>query len=244
MGKLGYGLLLLLLLAAQAGAETLRLCYDEQEGAVRETGFRHDPNYAVLQALERQTGVHFELESRAWRRCLAELGANQWDGAVAASFLPERQAYGVYPMKNGQPDPARRMGADSYSLYRLRGSPANWDGSRFSGITGLVGAQSGYSIIPQLQAAHLRVDSSSSSVAILLQKLQAGRIDAVALLTWDGDYILAQDPQLADHIERVDPPLVLRPHYLIFSKALVVGRPALAEKIWHALSAARDASGQ
>ncbi|KAF0815422.1 hypothetical protein IGB42_00503 [Andreprevotia sp. IGB-42] len=232
-----------LLLLPLANAQTIRVCYDDQEGAVGEVRFKQSPNHAVLVQLEQQSGVHFEFEGRSWQRCMAELRTNVWDGAVAMSFLPERQVLAAFPMKNGKPDAQRRMTLDTYSLYRVRGSNVQWDGRHFSGVHGLVGVPPGYSIIGQLKEAGFRLDTSTRLAEQNLRKLLAGRIDAVALLTGEGDRTVAAYPEFASRIERIDPPLVTKPFYLVFSRGFIAANPDLAEKLWHALPAARTAAG-
>jgi polar amino acid transport system substrate-binding protein len=234
----------MLLTLACCRAETLRLCLDDQEGADGEAGLQQDPNLAVMQALARETGIQMEFHRRAWLRCQMELRANMWDGAVAASYAPDRLEFAVYPMAHGQADPVRRLGVHSYSLYRLRGSSVGWDGKRFTGINGLVGVQFGYSVTVPMQEAGLRLDDSTRSITQLMQKLLNERVEAIALITWDGDRMLDLHPEWAARVERVDPPVMLKPDYLIFSRGFYSKKRALAEKLWSTLPAVRDALGQ
>ncbi|MEW9897729.1 amino acid ABC transporter substrate-binding protein [Chitinivorax sp. PXF-14] len=196
--------------AGTAGADTLRLCHDEEEGATWRDPERQQQglSFVIVRQLEQLAGVHFQLVGRSWKRCLAELQANLWDGAFAVSFKPSRQAIGVFPMKGGEPDPALRVRTDGYSLFRLRGSQPGWDGRQFSHVQGMIGAQSGYSIIDQLHAAKVTVDDSSRNIEVILHKLLAGRLDGAALLTSDGMQTIASRREYEDAIERVDPPLV------------------------------------
>lgn len=235
---------IVLLTAGGAGADTLRLCHDEEEGATWRDPERQQQglSFVVMRQLEQLSGVHFELVGRSWKRCLAELQANHWDGAFAVSFKPSRLAIGVFPMKDGEPDLALRLRTDGYSLFRLRGSQVGWDGRQFSHVQGMIGAQSGYSIVDQLRVAKVAVDDSSRSVEAILRKLLAGRLDGAALLTGDGMQMIAGHREYEDAIERVDPPLVTKPYYLIFSRDFYAARPALAQKLWATLPAAREAA--
>ena len=224
-----------LLLAVEAAfAETLRFCHDEEEGATwREPDQQQQGvSFLVMRRLEVLAGVRFELVGRSWKRCLAELQANRWDGAFAVSFKPSRMAFGVFPMKGGEPDPALRLRTDGYSLFRLRGSPVSWDGRQFSNLQGMIGAQSGYSIVDQLKQAGVGVDDSSRNMESILRKLLAGRLDGAALLTGDGMLTIAARSEFDGTIERVEPPLVTKPYYLIFSKALYANRPELVQRLW------------
>lgn len=225
-------------------AETLRFCHDEEEGATwREPELQHQgASFLVMRRLESLAGVRFELVGRSWKRCLAELQANRWDGAFAVSFNPSRMVFGVFPMKDGEPDPALRLRTDGYSLFRLRGSRVGWDGQQFSNLQGMIGAQSGYSIVDQLKQAGVAVDDSSRNMESILRKLLARRLDGVALLTGDGLQTIAARSEFDGTIERVEPPLVTKPYYLIFSKALYANRPELVQRLWATLPAAREAA--
>lgn len=215
-------------------AETLRLCYDTAEKSGSQLG-----SFAVLEQLSRNTGVQFEYVERVWNRCWAGLMRGLWDGVVAASYRADRARLAAYPMWQGLPDPERRLRQDGYSLFRLRGSTVSWDGEHFAGIDGMVGAQTGYSIVNWLREHGLQVDASTTRGDQCLRKLAAGRIDAVALLSDDGARLLRQHPDYAAVIEQVQPPLFERAYYLVFSLKRYRADPQRFEQLWNALPAAR-----
>ncbi|UGA37119.1 hypothetical protein JOS77_23745 [Chromobacterium haemolyticum] len=167
----------------------------------------------------------------AWVRCLNEVQNNQIDGVFEISFKPERLRIGVYPMKGDVPDPNLRMHLDGYSLYRLKGSKLEWDGQSLSHLDGAVGAQTGFSVIAQLQALGAPVDDSSRNPEQNLNKLLAHRIGALALPTLTGDNLLASNPVYRDRVEKVGPDLVAKPYYLIFSHNFADSHPKLTPPI-------------
>ncbi|MDK2123920.1 hypothetical protein [Parachitinimonas caeni] len=221
-------------------AETVRLCYDEEEVYPWRMTGKVGLDFVQLKQLERLTAVRLELEPLPWKRCQHELKENRWDGAVAASFRPERLEMGVYPMKDGKPDNNLRMRTESYSLFRLVGTTPSWDGKEFSGISGPIGAQLGYSVVEMLTSAKLQVDSGTRSADDNLRKLLAKRVVAVALTTQEGEQSIEARNEFRGRIERVNPPLTEKAYFLIFSKDFYARNETLAKQLWNQLPAARE----
>ena len=140
---------------------------------------------------------------------------------------------GHYPTDaEGRADALRRLHTSRYTLYRRAGSAVSWDGQRFTHVTGRVGSLSGFSIGDLLLAHGLEVDESSRDPLALLQMLVHGRVEAVALQTMRGDFILQANPQLAQQVEKLPQLLEEKPYYLMLSNALLARAPDLAERIW------------
>jgi polar amino acid transport system substrate-binding protein len=179
-----------------------------------------------------------------WKRCLAQVKANQVDGAFAVSFSRERLALGAYPGKHGaisgpdgQADPARRMHVDRYVLVRRKGGKVDWDGKRFANVDGRIGFQLGYSVGDFLRAQNVPVDEGSQQADELVQKMLAGRLVAAAL--GGGDAMRLMRSAYATQIEMLPVPLIEKPYYLLLSHAFVAQRPDLAERIWKTVEEVR-----
>jgi polar amino acid transport system substrate-binding protein len=228
--------------AASAQPAPLRLCYDQAplypwRTVVEAKGL----DFALLDLAVQRSGLKVQLSAQPWKRCLAEVEQGKQDGAIGASFRPERTEFAVYPMAGDKPDAERRMRTESYSLFRLRGSGVQWDGRQIRGSDKPIGAQLGYSIVDQLKTTGVAVDEATANAADLFRKMLAGRMDAAALLTQEGDYLL-REPAFRARIERLPQPLAEKPYYLVFSKPFHAEHPALAAKFWGALAGARDSA--
>lgn len=238
------GLLLAVGAMAPAGSQPapLRLCYDQAPLYPWRTGVEAKGlDFALLDLAVKRSGLSVRLSAQPWKRCLAEVEQGKQDGAIAASFRSERLEFAVYPMAGDKPDVERRMRTESYSLFRLRGSGVQWDGKRIHGTDKPIGAQLGYSIVDQLKSSGVAVDEATANAADLFRKMLAGRLEAAALLTQEGDYLL-REPAFRARIERLPQPLAEKPYYLVFSKPFHADHPALAVKFWAALAAARDSA--
>ncbi|AXT47180.1 MULTISPECIES: substrate-binding periplasmic protein [Chromobacterium] len=236
--------LLLSLFAFGAAAEprpaSLRLCTEDMDSPPWRS--QNGPNLSLqlLKTSAQKTKIKLEIREMAWVRCLSEVQNNQIDGVFEISFKPERLRIGVYPMKGDAPDPTFRMHLDGYSLYRLKGSKLEWNGQSLSHLDGAVGAQTGFSVIAQLQALGAPVDDSSRNPEQNLNKLLARRIGALALPTLTGDNLLANNPVYRDRVEKVGPDLVAKPYYLIFSHNFADSHPKLTRQFWEAIAQTRE----
>lgn len=220
---------------------SLKLCYDNVDVYPWVVGNK-GLNLTMLNMVSQKAGVKFEYVPLPWKRCLDEMRAGHMDGAFAASFKPDRLALGVYPGGGDKPDASKMMMLDGYSLYRLKGSKADYDGKMVINVSGAVGAQRGYSIVDQLKAMPgVPVDDGTGSADDTLRKLVAGRIGAAALQTLEGDNTIAQ-PEFAGKVEKVATPLVEKPYYLMLSKQFYGSYKDLANEIWQAVATVRESA--
>ena len=225
-------------LAAPAmAADKVRLCLENKVVLPWRTVELAGLNFELLRRVEAKAGVAFSYELLPWKRCLAMLKSNQFDGAFSVSFSEERRQYGVFPGR-GVPDPAARMHVSRYFLIRKKGSPITWDGARFHNVDGKIGFQLGYSIGEVLRAMQLPVDESNDSIHNVGRKLLTGRIAAAAMFDSDAE-ILMRSP-LGRKLEKLETPLLEKPYYLVLSTRLVTHQPDLAARIWKTLEEVRN----
>jgi polar amino acid transport system substrate-binding protein len=171
------------------------------------------------------------------------MGHGEVDGAFSASFVPDRLDSGVYPTdKGGHPDVRRSLMTAVYQLYKLRTSTITWNGSGFGGLDGPIGALQSTSIVYQLRTAGAEVQEVAGDHRILIRMLAQGFVPAVALFDQVGDQMLKQDPELALRIEKVSPPLVEKPYFLMLSHQFVEAHKDLADQVWAAIASERDSA--
>ncbi len=219
----------------------VRFCHEDVDVYPWVLKDRPGLNIVHLKAVEQQLGVKIETLPLPWKRCQDDMKEGKVDGIFAASFKPERMEIGVYPMQADKPDASRAMMVDGYSLYRQKGGATQWDGKKLT-TTGSIGAQPGYSVVDQLKQLGVKVDEGTKTAEDNLKKLLAGRVDAVALQTLEGDNALRTVPEFSAKIEKMSPPLVDKPFFLMLSKQLVAKHPEFAKEIWKALSDVRESS--
>jgi polar amino acid transport system substrate-binding protein len=238
-------LCLLLVLSGIVGAEptVLRFAYEDKElfpffaGDSAEVPAKPGVTVEMVQRLtSRIPAMKVELQRMPWKRCLLKLEKGEVD-AVVASFTSDRLAYGLYPMKDGQTNPALRIGSTSYALYKRKDAALEWDGKSLKGLVLAMGAPSGYSIVEELRAMGLTVEESGSTGADL-QKLQMGRLGAVAAVETVADFYLTQSR--FGEITKMEPAFAPKHYYLLLSHQFFSQSPALADKVWQAIGGIRE----
>ena len=220
---------------------SLKLCYENEDVYPWVLKDRPGLNIVFMNALAQKIGIKLELLPRPWKRCQEEVKAGELDGLFSASFKPDRLEIGAYPMAGDKPDETRAVMFDGYTLYRLKGGSAQWDGKKLT-VAGSVGAQPGYSIIDQLKALGAKVDDGSRSADDNLKKLIAGRVDAVALQTLEGENSVRNDPEFSSKVEAVSPVLVSKPYFLMLSKQLLAKYPDFAKEVWSGVATVRESA--
>lgn len=242
--RLTWGLLFLgwgTLVHAADKPASVKLCYENADIYPWVMIDRPGLNIIQLNSVQKKVGIKFEMVTAPWKRCQEDMRAGAVDGIFAASFKTDRLEMGVYPMVGDKLDASRAMMTDAYSLYRLKGGGAKWDGKILT-ANGAIGAQLGYSIIEQLKQLGVRVDDGAKTADDNLKKLIDGRVDGAALMTLEGDLSVRSNPQFAEKIEKVSPPLVEKPFFLMFSKQFAGKYPDAVNEIWKVLAEVRESA--
>lgn len=218
------------------GQKHLRLVYSDIQVAPYQMGNGPEvppvPGAMVemLQQVGRDLGLEVVLERAPQLRGFKRLQAGEVDGAFMFSFVPERQQYGAYPLKDGKADESARVLSMAYVFYRRKGSSFQWDGSAVRGLDGRsIGYNSTFSVGDALAKAGLPVEDAKTTEQNF-QKLALGRIAAFAMQEDVADGFITQ-MRLQD-IEKLPVPWETKPYYLMLSNQFVERNPALAEKIW------------
>jgi polar amino acid transport system substrate-binding protein len=220
-----------------APVETVTLCFERVDVKPWRTEQLGGLNFELLRQVEQRLNIRFDFQSVPWKRCLAQLQANGYDGAFAVSFKDDRRALGIYP-GGASVDASKRMHVDRYMLLRRKGSNVEWDGKALRNLQGPVGIQLGYSVGDVLRGLKVEVDEGSQRADELARKLIAGRLGAAAMGGSDTGVIM--HGPMAAQLEVLPLPLVEKPYFLVLSHAVAQRRPELAQRIWNAMEQARN----
>ncbi|MEA2102307.1 MAG: transporter substrate-binding domain-containing protein, partial [Thermodesulfobacteriota bacterium] len=193
----------------------------------------------VLQLVGQRLDLDITFIRQPWKRCLVSLQEGSADLLFTASYKEKRKKFGLYPMKNGEVDESRRITNTTYSFYVPKGTTIPWDGKTLGDLNGPVGAPAGYSIVEDLKKLGAKVDESPATLNDF-QKLNAGRLAAVAALEGAGDFELRKHPNLATTIEKINPPIKTKAYYVMISHQFNAKNPELAQKIWNEIAKIRD----
>jgi polar amino acid transport system substrate-binding protein len=225
-----------------SAVEPVRIVYDIHDNAplICGNGTAIDPvkpglSIELLRMASVRANIPITLARMPWERGLYLIQTGQADAIFASSYVQDRLRYGVYPMKDGQPDTSRKLFDQSYRLYVRAGSGVGWDGRTLTNLHAPVGATTGYAVVSVLRAMGVPVEEEMSHVADL-HKLVAGRLDAYAELDTHIRPLLRRNKAEFGGIVELSPPLRTAAYYLMFSKISYARAPEIAERIWNAIA--------
>lgn len=162
----------------------------------------------------REAGLQVVLLRLPSARCRAALASGEVD-AMPLPAVPSHLAELDFPVAaNGQLDAAARLGRIQFLLLRRRGETQDWDGLRLTPAAAVVGVRRGVTtLIERLQTLGIALDDQASSVEQLLAKLQARRVDLVAM---SREEFLAAGPQ---GVEALQQPVISTDVHLAASRS-------------------------
>lgn len=228
--------------AAQSNPDKVSVCHENEDAFPWLMKAKPGYSQIMMEHLENQLGVPIKLMPMPWKQCLAEMRNGTVDAAMNSSYNKERAEYSQYPLKlDGEPDATKRMYRASYALYKAKGANISWDGKKLA-AAGTIGAQTGFSIVAQLKELGAKVEDNSPTSDELLSRVAAGRYVAAALQTTEAESSLADNAGTAAKIERVNPPLVEKPYYTMFSKPFFAKHPQTAREIWRLQAKIRESA--
>jgi len=190
----------------------------------------------LLNIMAQELDLDVSFERVTWEVCLASLRRGRFDAIFPASFKEKRLRYGSYPgTKQGKVDEKRSLRVSSYSLYKLKGTPLEWDGKKITNLELPIGATRGWAIADDLINMGVEVELNTNP-KYDLSKVIAGRIGAAASLTRTIDSLIRENPKKYEKIEKVIPPLRSKKYYLMISHQFQHKYPLLTEKIWNKIT--------
>lgn len=235
-------ILALFWMVSLSGAEPIiKVVYMDKESPPRILGDGASIDWAkpgitleLFKMVEKQVGVQFQFKRMPWKRCLYVVENGLADATFHASYSSDRAKFGVYPLREGEPDSTRAIYKNAYVIYVKKGSGVTWEGKTLKNISRPIGTQLSYAIAGDLRKMGYQVEEEGS-VTSNLDKLLAGRISAYADLENIVDSALADYGSKYAAVEKLQPALSEKVYYLLFSKKFAGRHPQLTDQIWDAI---------
>ena len=236
--------LLMLPWLAFAGPLPVRLCASNQGDYPWVVPDRPGLNQLLIERAAARSGVAVEFHFMRWGHCLLRLSDGRMDGAFNSSFIPERQSFARFPLRDGKPDGDRRLMRSGYHLFQRKGGMAQWDGSRLV-VAGPVGVPSGsFAITQRLREVGLtQVDQRRYRPADILAALKNQGLEAAVLKSEEGMRLLRDDRELGAALEMLPLPIAQKDFFLIYSQPFMAARGAEGERLWEAIARERESPG-
>ena len=172
-----------------------------------------------------------------------EMKNNRIDGAFVSSYKKEREVFGKYPIKDGKPDETKRIHTSGYSLYVLKGSNVNYDGTKLLNVDPPVGVQRGFSIVSDIFKMGHPIDEGTADPESMLKKLKLERNSAVVAQTARADKILEENADLASKIIKIEldkAPFGDKPYFIMLSHEFTQKYPEFSKEFWEKCDKVRN----
>jgi polar amino acid transport system substrate-binding protein len=229
------------------GAELIRCAYQNSSNFPFQLGSglkikRDKPGIAVemVKMLESSLGTKITLQRLPWKRAEQRLREGGIDCLFNASFKKNRLINGQYPMFQGRVDVSKRSYYNSYAIYSLQNSDIQWDGNQLSNLSKKkIGAQSGFSIISDLNTMNIDVHQASS-IEQLMKLVKYQRIAAAVVFEPLAETFLKIHHDDYINIRKITPRFKKKAYYLMLSHQFVQKSPKLSEQIWSAIAKIRE----
>ncbi len=224
-------------------AATLKFCYQDTPlppyylGAGNETPLSM-PGATIEHlktVLHKIPELELQLVRFPWNRCLKYLQQGKVD-ALVANYSKNREALGVFPGSQGNPDEAKMFTKQDICLVTNHELAKSWNGHFFATkdkVT-LMRQTNRIAVDPAMAARFHFVDGSQQANS--LQMLSQGRVQAVTqVCAIAGQKVQANsfDPQT---MVMLQPPIQQLHGYLIFSHQYYQSNADIAEKLWQQLA--------
>lgn len=194
----------------------------------------------VLKATKR-LGIEAHFIQKPWKRCIHLLKTGRADGLLPAIWQQDREDWGLFPKRNGQPDSRYRVWQADYMVYSHKASALRWDGVRFQGLRAGLSSPLGY--VSEKKLRQLKAISPLSYLPIQgLHLVAKQRLDGYVLERSIGDYLVSAE-QLSADITPLKIPFLSADWYLPVSHHLVRQHPDAAQQLWRALAKIREQEG-
>ena len=226
-------LILLLAFATSTLFGDITILCSSKDGKIKQS---HKADLARIQQIADDNGITIKIKPTPWKRALSLVKKGKADGVIGASYKTSRAKFAVYPMKDGVVDDSRRQNpGKTYYIYKNINSTIHWDGKKFTGVDGAVGAVTGFAVIEDLKKhSNVKTLVKSSRVA-LLRDVSKNKLAAFAGLEKDAAVILNKYPKIASLVVKEKMPIRKKNYFSIFSKKTYKRKKVEMEKIWDGL---------
>lgn len=190
----------------------------------------------ALREAARRQGWQVQFNIRPWRRCRAETASGHFQAILPIAPAAENRLRLKFPELAGKPNLALVLGEIRVLAIRPQGSSAEWDGQRFSGLTGPVLYLGGLSVLDAFFARTGQASDSSAKTALAMGRmLLAQRSNMAVDLEDRARSLLAQD-EFRERLEALPRPVLSGPVFLAVSPSFYAESPQVVEQLWRDLA--------
>jgi polar amino acid transport system substrate-binding protein len=160
--------------------------------------------------------------------------------AILSAYLPERRAFGAFPMAGEQVNESMQLGAVRFLVYRKRGDHVQWNGKKFVHLgNDKVGVLAGLAVTALIRQAGATTDEGAKTIEQNFEKLAIDRVRAVVALEGDAQRVLEQ--KFKDRLEVLPTAFDVTPIYLHVNLTFYARNQYAVDQFWKAIRRTREA---
>jgi len=192
----------------------------------------------LIKATSEEAGINIKLYAKPWKRCIFDVSHGYADGALAAIWQQEREAWGVFPKtQSGIADKEFRLWTANYLIFTNKKAPVKWDGQTIRGVTTGIAAPLGYVVFNKLKQEGLLTPNVYDANEGF-QLVGKNRLNGYIIEGFTGKNILKK-LQLSNQVMPLEIPYLREDLYLVLSKKSKKITLQNSQLIWQALSKVR-----
>lgn len=190
----------------------------------------------ISQKLKNKYKFTFNYEFMPWKRCLEELKSGKMDGALTASYKPDRAEFLFYPEGSDSEKEACgsnfKINCNEHVIVTLKKDHFTYEGDPKS-IPLPVRATRGYSVVDDLKKEGLIPEEAKGEEQIMkqLERDHNGSAIVTGIIARE----LIKKGHFKDNLEIQKIPFIKKSYYLPFSKKTKL-TPEVQQDIWNEIS--------
>ncbi len=237
MRKISLSVCLLALPLAALCQDAMVLCVEDQAASPYTFPTRDGSMQVLVKMAARQANIPVSFKILPWKRCIDEVRAGSLNGLLNAGYTPFHTDYAAFPqLAAGKPNTAQSLARMDVMAYRIKGSKADWDGSKFSNVSKPVLIPSGFATISdQLKSLNQPFDDNTKEPLRNLYKMIAGQGEITLCFDIEMNALIASHKDIEAKVEMLPAKFLTTDFYVPFSKKYYAEHKDQVESLWTAI---------
>ncbi|WP_026375349.1 substrate-binding periplasmic protein [Aestuariibacter salexigens] len=182
------------------------------------------------QAAAAELGISLSIEAAPFKRCLLKTIEGEYDGILAAVYLPERAKQLAFPSAAGTGSLAGATNFAEVSMFVHKDSNISWDGEQFHNLSGAVSTPPGWWTNDFFEKRELRLPSGVSPTKGI-ELVALNRLSGYVIYSFYG-WNEAQQLGVEKDLRAIPIPELSHPWYIPFHKAFYQANKPSIEAFW------------
>lgn len=231
---------LLTLPLAAFSQDAMVLCIEDQAAAPYTFPTKDGTMQVLIKMAAKQINQPVTFKIQPWKRCIEDVRGGALNGLLNAGYTPFHADYAAFPLSGGKANTAQSLARMDIMAYRMKGSKAGWDGSKFANVAKPVLIPSGFATISdQLKSINVSYDDNTKEPLRNFYKMIAGQGDVILGFDVEMNALIASHKDIDDKVEMIPTKFMTADFYVPFNKAYYAAHKEQVDALWTAIGKTR-----